>query len=358
MEPQIVNRQEKDGILRFTVKNINVSLINAVRRIILSEIPIIVIRTTPYAKNDVQIFKNTTRLNNEILKQRLSCIPIFIRDQLTLEELAEYEVEVNMKNTSQEIVYVTSQNFKIKHKGKYFDSQVTEQIFPPDPITKDFVLFARLRPQISAEIPGEELHFVAKLSIGNAKENSMFNVASICSYAFTPNKSAQYDAWQKLEKDIPDEEKAAAKENWFVHEGKRITEKDSFDFILETLGVFSNVELIKKAIEILKQKIAAIDIVDLQIDEETTTMKNSFDIILENQDYTIGKALEYALYSEFYEKTQTILFVAFTKVHPHDAHGVLRLSYKNKTTVDVVRTHIRTMFEKLDNAFTLLGNSF
>ena len=97
MEPRVINKSEKDDILRFTINNIDVSLINALRRIILSEIPITVIRSAPYAKNDVNILKNTTRLNNEILKQRLSSIPIFIRDELSLEELREYEVEVNMK---------------------------------------------------------------------------------------------------------------------------------------------------------------------------------------------------------------------------------------------------------------------
>ena len=101
MEPRVINKSEKDDILRFTINNIDVSLINALRRIILSEIPITVIRSAPYAKNDVNILKNTTRLNNEILKQRLSSIPIFIRDELSLEELREYEVEVNMKNESQ-----------------------------------------------------------------------------------------------------------------------------------------------------------------------------------------------------------------------------------------------------------------
>ena len=46
----------------------------------------IVFRTTPYEKNDANFEVNSTKLNNEILKQRLSCIPIHIRGALSLEE--------------------------------------------------------------------------------------------------------------------------------------------------------------------------------------------------------------------------------------------------------------------------------
>ena len=218
------------------------------------------------------------------------------------------------------------------------------------------MLFARLRPQISAEIPGEELHFLAKLSKGTAGENSMFNVASICSYAFTPDKSAQYDAWQK--QDVDDEKLSEEKANWLLHEGKRIVVKNSFDFILETIGVFNNATLIKKAIKIMKEKISNVQVANLQIEEHNTTMKNSFDIILENQGYTLGKALEFALYDEYYEKMQTMLYVGFSKKHPHDAGGILRLSYKNKTSTDTVREHLQFTLDKLGNIFNSLITQF
>ena len=63
-----------------TISNINCSLANALRRVILANIPTVVFRTSPYEKNDATFHINTSRLNNEILKQRLSCIPIHISD--------------------------------------------------------------------------------------------------------------------------------------------------------------------------------------------------------------------------------------------------------------------------------------
>ena len=81
MNPQVeLNSRHNDEMLLFTLSGVNVSLANAIRRTILSDIPLVVFRTTPYEQNKANIIANTSRLNNEILKQRLSCIPIHIKD--------------------------------------------------------------------------------------------------------------------------------------------------------------------------------------------------------------------------------------------------------------------------------------
>ena len=81
MNPHVeLNSRHNDEMLMFTLSGVNVSLANAIRRTILSDIPLVVFRTTPYQQNKANIISNTSRLNNEILKQRLSCIPIHIKD--------------------------------------------------------------------------------------------------------------------------------------------------------------------------------------------------------------------------------------------------------------------------------------
>ena len=77
------------------------SFANALRRIILSEIPINVIRTETEEVNQCKITTNTGRLHNEIIKQRLSCIPIHLTDLDLLPEKYELEVKVE-KVQSQE----------------------------------------------------------------------------------------------------------------------------------------------------------------------------------------------------------------------------------------------------------------
>ena len=106
--PEITNIVEKNEILTFNLSKTNVSFVNALRRTILSDIPIACCITSPYEKNKCNITTNTTRLNNEILKQRLSCIPIYISDletgignlQLELKELEDQVSESKAKITA------------------------------------------------------------------------------------------------------------------------------------------------------------------------------------------------------------------------------------------------------------------
>ena len=79
MIPVVQNISLKGDELKFTLSNVNVSVANSIRRTILSDIPTVVFKTAPYEENKANIIVNTSRLNNEIIKQRLSCIPICVK---------------------------------------------------------------------------------------------------------------------------------------------------------------------------------------------------------------------------------------------------------------------------------------
>jgi DNA-directed RNA polymerase alpha subunit len=239
MEPVISKISDESPLLKFTLSGVNVSIANAIRRIILSEIPCIVFRTSPYEKNDAKIEINTTRMNNELIKQRLTCIPIHISDvDFPFEN---YIMEVDKKYESDSIEYVTTADFKIKdiNSEKYLSDAETKKIFPADPITGDYIDFVRLRPKISDEIPGEHLKLSCKFSIGMAKEDSEFNIVSKCSYANSPDKVKALEMWQKKEEELTKsgmskEEIAYAKKDWELLDAKRYFINDSFDFIVQT----------------------------------------------------------------------------------------------------------------------------
>ena len=56
-----------------------------------------------------------------------------------------------MKNESENTIDVTTKYFKVKNEktGKYLKNSVVKKMFPPCSITNDYILFARLRPEIS-----------------------------------------------------------------------------------------------------------------------------------------------------------------------------------------------------------------
>ena len=349
MNPIVEQFSEKADELTFTINGINVSLANAIRRTILSDINIVVFRTSPYERNDANILINTSRLNNEIIKQRLSCIPVYIKN---IEEfpINKYYIEVKVQNISNSLMFVTTEDFVIKDiaTDKPVSESKTREIFPPSN-TGHFIDFVRLRPKISDDLPGEALHLTCKFSIGNAKEDGMFNVVSTCSYGFTPDlekiqetlgkKRADWKQEGKSDKEIAFESK-----NWELLDALRITKKDCFDFTIQTIGIYSNFELLDKACDILISQFNELNILiesnEIIIKKSQNTMANSFDVILENEDYTIGKVIEYLLYTKFYEGIKTLTYCGYKKMHPHDSDSIIRLAYKQNVDMSFIKQNL------------------
>jgi len=336
----VSNRQETQGILTFTLKDINLSFANALRRTIVSNIPTAAFRVFPYAKNETNIVANTSRLNNEILKQRLGCIPIHITDHSL--PFRELQVELEAKNTTDDIMYITTEHFKVKNtrSEKYLEHEVVHKMFPPDPLTGDYILFARLRPKLSDEVPGEEINLTAKISLQTAKEDGMYNVSTTCSYGMTPDKSRQDAEWDKKLHSIDQHQETPEsitliQQDWYNLEAKRVFIENSFDFVIESVGVFHNTELVRKACDILNHRLQTIATAaadqKLPIKESVSTLPNSFDITLENEDYSVGKMIEYVLHDTYYRKMKVLSYVGFRKKHPHDTDSIIRLSFKNES---------------------------
>ena len=120
MNPILEKALERGDVYEFTLKNINVSLANAIRRTILSDVPVVCFYTETHEKNQCNIAVNTTRLHNEILKHRLSCIPVHEKDASLLVD--KYVLEVDVNNDTDNMMMVTTEHFKIRNKlnNNYF----------------------------------------------------------------------------------------------------------------------------------------------------------------------------------------------------------------------------------------------
>ena len=110
MDPAISNISVEEELFKFTLSGLNVSLANALRRTILNDIPITVIHTETYKDNQCVIETNNTRLHNEILKHRLSCIPIHMKELDVLPN--NYILELDEKNDTENMKIITTEHFK------------------------------------------------------------------------------------------------------------------------------------------------------------------------------------------------------------------------------------------------------
>lgn len=355
-KPIIESFVDHDGTLRFTVKQINVSLANAVRRTMLADIPTYCFRTLPHAENRVHITANTGRLNNEIIKQRMGCIPIYIKandPDFEHFNVEDYRVVLDVQNTGTASEYVTTKHFRMVNAktGKELSESVVRRIFPPDAITGGYILIARLMPRLTQFVEGERLALTAEIGVGTARMDGMYNVVSTCAYCATPNAEEADKVWAErakmLERDGNDAASIAfEKKNWYAMEANRYVTQDSFDFIIESVGVYSNVEILTKACMILIEKCKKLisDIEnasgDVDVAPSETTLSNGYDVTMQNEDYTLGKCVEYFLHTTHYAGSRTLSFCGFRKNHPHDTHSMIRMAFRAPTDVDVVHAYL------------------
>ena len=372
MNPVVTNLAETDGVMTFTLSGVNVSLANAIRRIILSDIPCVVFRTTPYEECKMEIEINTTRLNNELIKQRISCVPIHIKD--TTFPIENFVVEVDKKNDSDIIDYVTTGDFKIKDKntGKYLSAAATREIFPPDEITGDFIDIARLRPRLSEDIDGEHLKLTSTFDIGTAKQDGCFNVVCTCAYGYTQDPVLVNDRVTQMESDMKAEGLDADTidfkiKDWKLLRAQTINIPDSFDFTIESIGQFDNMSLVFKAARVMLDKVATFKKVIQEneglIEQSDTTLPHGFDIKLIGEDYTLGKALEYVLYTRHYDREsaksdKSLEFCGFRKPHPHIDESIIRLGFKDSTEKSTVVSVLVEACKALEVTFTSVSHYF
>ena len=97
MNPKIENILENDSILSFRLSGVDKCFANGLRRTILTDIPMVVIRTEDTKVNQCVIRKNTSRLHNEILLHRLSCIPIHVNDPGFVDK---HQLEINVEQSN------------------------------------------------------------------------------------------------------------------------------------------------------------------------------------------------------------------------------------------------------------------
>lgn len=361
MEPVIAKISEKDNILSFTLSGVNVSIANGLRRIA-SEIPAVIFRTTPHEANKATFEINTTRMNNELLKQRLSCIPIYAPADFPIDD---YILVVDKQNKSNTIEYVTSADFEVVDvKTGQKNSQLSARLFPPNKITGDHPELARLLPRVSENIEGERLALKCKFDLGTAKEDSSFSVTSTCAYANTLDQVKIKSVWTEkkteLSKTLNAEELAFAEKDWLLLDAKRIFLPDSFDFMIESVGPYTNMEIMDKSAKLMIDKLQRLqDTIQGDptiIMPSETTIPNSFDITLKNEDYTLGKVIEFILYAKHYDETLT--YCGFRKPHPHIDESIIRLGFKNPADKVMVTTYIVNAAVDAVRIYEKIGKTF
>jgi len=370
---------EDDEIMRFTLSNVNVSLSNGLRRTIMSDIPCYMFDTELREDNSCgcQFQVNTTgKMHNEFLKHRLSCIPIHMPVDMTkaFEEdvlAGKYLLEVDIQNNTDTMIYVTTGDFKLKNKsnGKYLTDNELAKIFPKNQKTGDHIVFARLRPKISDTIQGEHIKFTSEIIRVMPSQNSACIPVSTISATCTVDEKRADEAWEQIQRGLEaanntKDEIEFKKRDFNFLDRYRYVAEDSFDFIIESVGVYSNRDLVKMACKVLSRNferlVETIDAngEDVVIIRGQSTMDNCYDVKLYYGDYTLGNVIEYFMYEQYFVKEKVLAYCGHEKMHVHNVETIMRLAYKEPTDKAVVKEHLKQACKNGLQFYTELAKAF
>jgi hypothetical protein len=91
---------------------------------------------------------------------------------------------------------------------------------------------------------------------------------------------------------------------------------------------------------------------ELEIKPSDNTMENCFDVRLNNEDYTIGKSIEYFMYTDYFEGLKTLSFCGFKKFHPHDEDSIIRVAYIEPVEIATIKQNVVECLKNAIDVFT------
>ena len=302
-----------NGVYKFT--NTDLAIINSIRRVILSEIPNLALEV-------VTIHKNTSPLNNEFLTSRIQLIPIWF-DPTQINEVIDYKFVIAKKNNNKAPLNVTSNDIVVYDaKGEQIDRK---KMFPPNTISRDFILITKLMPNFHSLTDGQEINIEMKAIKGTAKEHAKWCTVSKCSYTFVTDGHPR-----NFRKD-------------------KYGQPSEIEFYIDSECMMSPDYLLTTAINIV------IDKVKNYMEKATITQDNKlWNILIQGEDYTLINLLQSLIYSyeikEHYHDTM-LEYIGYYQTHPLEKSFVLKLSFRNNNVSihDFLSMHNSRIIRLLEN---------
>lgn len=334
----------------FEIYDIDVSIINGIRRTILTDIPIpgIIGEETP----TVEIIRNDGPLHNEIISHRIGLLPVC----LTEDEIENYEdnsikFELNMFNEANTMKNVTSGDISGTMNDKPITKKDMEKIFPKNDVTGSHILITRLRTN-------EGMHFKASVVKKTARFNSAFSPVSLANFFYM-----QDPAIADQKEGILDKERS-----YFANE---YGEANALKFEIEPIN--NNLPpryLVNKAIEIiigkLENLIANITSRDIGTNGVKFTqfedLPNTYEFNIQNEDDTLGNIIQSIVHSKYVRNPNSKVdnmhcsYIGYICPHPLKAEMNIRITLDDETNpasfIKFMETNCRIIVDMLTNIKT------
>ena len=322
--------------IKFTLKNIDISLGNAFRRIMISELPNI-----GFHENDIEIHNNTSVLHNQFLEHRISLIPIRIYNASNLKiyskwypdtgkrvnqfsvdsAIPRFSIDINNDKDTRElflktrpkdidsetIIDVTSQDIMLYNN----DSDDIEKYIKPDLIienlknkdnfdieTSGYILVNKLK--VNSEGVGDVMNITFKPSVGNGKLKTIYSPVGTVAFSNVQDVSRLDEVFrlklislnqERTGKSLPtysQDEVIELRKEFDTLDAKRVYltdelgEANAFNYSIESIGSLTASQIFKNSVLYLYHKLLDLSN-SISFTEEGLVLNKKKIDILENQ---------------------------------------------------------------------------
>ena len=357
--------QKTTETVAFTLSGCNSSFVNALRRTILSDVETVSFDTTDYQESDLTVLKNTCSLHNEFILHRIGLVPINIEDVDGFNP-DKYKFILKKENNGNSEIPVTTGDFVVKNLESGANED-TNKFFPANKITGDHILITILKNNPTGD--GEAIHIEGKCSKGSGSMNSRYSPVSCVVFINKKDKAKVQKAFEESIKQLENEPSAdelkVLARRFDIEESERYFfidengDPNTFDFEIETIGVIPAVEIFRRAIKKLKERVVhfeknmalALDSKDSPVTiRDSESVMSGYDIEIENESHTLGFLIQ-----TYINKLNEDVFVGYMNPHPLHKKIKIRVNFNDddiNTVKNIFEKTTRYLIDALDKLMT------
>ncbi len=399
MNVTISNSRIENGELHFEIGGeedygFDKSYINAIRRVLLNDIPTVAFRTDEKEKyKDITIVVNNTSLHNEMMLQRISLLPLYIDPEKYMKHhFFECKVKHDMKTpfqfiTSNDIdIYPLKDDFKLRIQNLYDESVETSETeettlkellstHSPDNYTrkpftqkekdklfrpfefrnkKHYCLLNELK-NTNSDDTHQELHFYGSPSIGTTEDHACFQSVSCATYSFTIHEELFESILQekiKLEK-IEKKDEESFRKKLTLSESERYFHRDKdnepyiYNFRIKSSHFYNSETLFQKSILLLIDQFKDVKLAFLYLLQNKDSsievdQKNDYlyHYEIHNCDHTVGNVLQSHIVRRSINEKSMLQLCGYKSPHPLVKSILLIVSLnQNHKIMKEIETH-------------------
>merc|ERR1711991_39394 len=306
-------------------------------------------------------------------------IPIYV-DDIDSFDPSKYLFRINVKNNSDSILNVTTNDFKVYLLDDLDGEKEIDNglFFKPDPITKEHIIITKLKPDQFGSSEGEEINLECTLSIGTGKENAGYSpVSKVVFFNSLDEKEIKSEIKRLIAKKqeengdkLDKSEIQKIQRNFENFEAYRHFcknekgEPNKFNFEIESIGIMTVDEIMNKSLEIIDKNINYFNLAvsneneDITIEESPTVM-DGLDITVLNQGHTLGNLIQSYLFINYIDNSsEELKYVGYKVPHPLKKELVIRvqinqpdLNFDDKKQIlkDVIQGNTEKINEIISN---------